>query len=129
MLYTGLCHTDVLVGRAIWGETIFPIAPGHEIIGEVSQVGSEVSDFKKGDIVGFGTIRYVMTAKTSRKIMRNFALEEEIITLMDDTGEDMQLQFSNLLISSFIYLRNLILSKALLFSALVLPLITQWKNT
>lgn len=58
MLYTGLCHTDVLVGRAIWGETIFPIAPGHEIIGEVSQVGSEVSDFKKGDIVGFGTIRY-----------------------------------------------------------------------
>ena len=58
VLYTGLCHTDVLVGRAIWGETIFPIAPGHEIIGEVSQVGSEVSDFKKGDLVGFGTIRY-----------------------------------------------------------------------
>ena len=34
-----------------------PIAPGHEIIAEVSQVGSEVKNFKKGDLVGFGTMR------------------------------------------------------------------------
>ncbi|MGL4971137.1 MAG: alcohol dehydrogenase catalytic domain-containing protein, partial [Cetobacterium sp.] len=42
-----------------WGPANFPIAPGHEIIAEVSQVGSSVKDFKKGDKVGFGTMRNV----------------------------------------------------------------------
>jgi D-arabinose 1-dehydrogenase-like Zn-dependent alcohol dehydrogenase len=57
ILYAGLCHSDVLTVRELWGKTTFPIAPGHEIIAEVSQVGSEVTDYKKGDLVGFGTMR------------------------------------------------------------------------
>jgi uncharacterized zinc-type alcohol dehydrogenase-like protein len=57
ILYTGLCHSDVMTVREHWGPAMFPIAPGHEIIGEVSLVGSDVKDFKKGDLVAFGTVR------------------------------------------------------------------------
>ena len=59
VLYTGLCHSDSLHARSKWGECPYPMAPGHEIIAEVSEVGSDVKDFKKGDKVGFGTMRWV----------------------------------------------------------------------
>ena len=42
-----------------WFIPKYPLAPGHEIIAEVSQVGSGVKNFKKGDLVGFGTIREI----------------------------------------------------------------------
>ena len=57
VLYTGLCHSDVLTVRSLWGPAPYPIAPGHEMVCEVSQVGANVKDFKKGDLVGFGTQR------------------------------------------------------------------------
>ena len=57
VLYAGLCQSDVHTVRSMWGPAHYPIAPGHEIIGEVSLVGSDVKDFKKGDLVGFGTMR------------------------------------------------------------------------
>jgi len=57
VLYAGLCQSDVHTVRGVWGYCPYPIAPGHEIVGEVSLVGKKVQDFKKGDIVGFGTIR------------------------------------------------------------------------
>jgi len=58
ILYTGLCHSDVLHSRALWNPNpIYPSTPGHEIIGEVSEVGENVKNFKKGDKVGFGTMR------------------------------------------------------------------------
>ena len=57
VLYAGLCHSDCMTVRSLWGPAPYPIAPGHEMVCEVSQVGSEVKDFKKGDLVGFGTQR------------------------------------------------------------------------
>lgn len=57
ILYAGLCHSDVLTVRSEWGPAKYPIAPGHEIIAEVSMVGEDVKDFKKGDLVAFGTLR------------------------------------------------------------------------
>ena len=57
ILYAGLCHSDVLTVREQWGPAMFPLAPGHEIVAEVSQVGKDVKDYKKGDLVGFGTMR------------------------------------------------------------------------
>ena len=57
ILYSGLCHSDVLTVRSLWGPAPYPIAPGHEMVCEVAMVGSDVKDFKKGDLVGFGTQR------------------------------------------------------------------------
>lgn len=57
VLYSGLCRSDLSTVREEWGPTFHPLTPGHEIIAEVSMVGSEVIDFKKGDLVGFGTRR------------------------------------------------------------------------
>ena len=59
VLYTGLCLSDSLSGRSSWGNANYPLAPGHEIIAEVSEVGGDVHDFKKGDKVGFGTMRNI----------------------------------------------------------------------
>ena len=48
-----------MICRSKWFIPKYLLAPGHEIIAEVNQVGSEVKDFKKGDLVGFGTIREI----------------------------------------------------------------------
>ena len=58
ILYSALCQSDVMTVRQKWGEANYPIAPGHEIIGEVILLGDEVKDFSIGDIVGFGAIRH-----------------------------------------------------------------------
>lgn len=59
ILYAGLCHSDCFTVRSLWRPAKYPIAPGHEIIAEVSEVGKNITKFKKGDKVGFGTIRKV----------------------------------------------------------------------
>ena len=53
--YTGICHTDTLWSRGLWGDFVYyPCVPGHEIIGTVSKVGKSVKKLKVGDNVGFG---------------------------------------------------------------------------
>ena len=53
--YCGVCHSDIHMARNEWGgSTIYPIVPGHEIIGVVSSVGPMVKKFKVGDDVGVG---------------------------------------------------------------------------
>ena len=54
ILYCGVCHSDVHQARDEWGGSMFPMVPGHEIVGRVAQVGSEVTRFKLGDAVGVG---------------------------------------------------------------------------
>ncbi len=54
--YCGICHSDLHQVRAEWAGTLFPCVPGHEIVGKVSAVGSEVSGFRAGDLVGVGCI-------------------------------------------------------------------------
>jgi uncharacterized zinc-type alcohol dehydrogenase-like protein len=54
ILYTGICHSDIHQARDEWGGSIYPMVPGHEIVGRVAQVGAEVTKFKEGDIAGVG---------------------------------------------------------------------------
>ena len=54
--YCGICHSDIHQARDEWGESIFPMVPGHEIAGIVTDVGSEVTKYKVGDRVGVGCL-------------------------------------------------------------------------
>ncbi len=54
ILYCGVCHSDLHQTRNDWGNSKFPMVPGHEIIGRVESVGPEVTRFKVGDNVGVG---------------------------------------------------------------------------
>ncbi|MDF0544779.1 NAD(P)-dependent alcohol dehydrogenase [Sphingobium sp. H39-3-25] len=54
ILHCGVCHSDLHQARSEWGGTLYPCVPGHEIVGKVTAVGSDVSRFAVGDIVGVG---------------------------------------------------------------------------
>lgn len=54
--YCGICHSDVHKVNNDWGNTHFPVVPGHEIIGRVVSLGSSASRYKEGDTVGVGCI-------------------------------------------------------------------------
>ncbi|XP_071735089.1 mannitol dehydrogenase-like [Rutidosis leptorrhynchoides] len=54
VLYCGICHSDLHFAKNEWGMTTYPIVPGHEIVGVVTEVGSKVEKFKVGDNVGVG---------------------------------------------------------------------------
>ena len=52
--HCGICHSDIHQARNEWGGSIFPMVPGHEIVGTVTRVGAGVKRFKAGDRVGVG---------------------------------------------------------------------------
>ncbi|GLR24982.1 MULTISPECIES: NAD(P)-dependent alcohol dehydrogenase [Limnobacter] len=54
ILYCGVCHSDLHQARNDWGNSKYPMVPGHEIVGRVASVGSAVTRFKAGDMVGVG---------------------------------------------------------------------------
>lgn len=54
VLYCGICHSDLHFIKNEWGNAKYPALPGHEIVGEVTEVGSKVQNFKVGDKVGVG---------------------------------------------------------------------------
>jgi alcohol dehydrogenase (NADP+) len=56
ILYCGVCHSDLHQARNEWRSTIYPCVPGHEIVGRVAKVGSQVKKFKEGDIAAVGCL-------------------------------------------------------------------------
>lgn len=54
ILYAGICHSDIHQAREEWGPALFPMVPGHEIVGVVTKVGSSVTKFKVGEKIGVG---------------------------------------------------------------------------
>ncbi len=52
--FCGVCHSDIHTGRGDWGKVQYPCVPGHEIVGVVVKIGSNVSEFAVGDRVGVG---------------------------------------------------------------------------
>jgi uncharacterized zinc-type alcohol dehydrogenase-like protein len=56
ILFCGVCHSDLHFARNDWGMTVYPVVPGHEIVGRVTAVGNHVKKFKVGDIAGIGCL-------------------------------------------------------------------------
>ena len=56
ILYCGVCHSDLHMARNEWNQTIYPVVPGHEIVGHVTAVGSKVTKFRTGDLAGVGVL-------------------------------------------------------------------------
>jgi alcohol dehydrogenase (NADP+) len=56
ILYCGVCHSDLHQIRNEWGNSIFPMVPGHEIVGRISKIGSDVKKFKVGEMAGVGCL-------------------------------------------------------------------------
>ena len=54
--YCGVCHSDIHTVRNDWQNSVYPVIPGHEIIGRVVEVGEDVSNFKVGQLVGVGCL-------------------------------------------------------------------------
>ncbi len=56
ILYTGVCHSDLHQARNDWGNSVYPMVPGHEIVGRVTAVGANVTKFKEGDLAAVGCL-------------------------------------------------------------------------
>lgn len=56
ILYCGVCHSDLHTARNDWGGSVYPVVPGHEIVGRVTKVGNEVARFKEGDLAAVGCL-------------------------------------------------------------------------
>jgi uncharacterized zinc-type alcohol dehydrogenase-like protein len=65
--YCGICHSDIHQVRDEWGGSMYPMVPGHEIVGRVSAVGSQVTRFKPGDLAGVGvTVQTCMACENCK---------------------------------------------------------------
>ncbi|QCP53389.1 NAD(P)-dependent alcohol dehydrogenase [Trinickia violacea] len=56
ILFCGVCHSDLHTARNEWKNTVYPVVPGHEIVGRVTAVGPQVTQYKVGDLVGVGCL-------------------------------------------------------------------------
>ena len=86
--YCGICHTDIHQVSDEWGGSTFPMVPGHEITGIVSQIGPKVTRYNKGDKVGVGC--FVDSCRTCTACMKN--LEQYctagMVTTYNGVGKD-----------------------------------------
>jgi len=74
--YSGICHSDIHQVREEWGSALFPMVPGHEIAGVVSSVGSSVTKFKVGDLIGVGVfVDSCRTCDSCKKGLQQYCIE------------------------------------------------------
>ncbi len=69
--YCGICHSDIHQVRDEWGGAMYPMVPGHEIVGRVKAVGEEVTKFKVGDLASVGVM------VDSCRVCRNCVADQE----------------------------------------------------
>lgn len=76
ILYAGICHSDIHQAREEWGAALFPMVPGHEIVGVVSAIGDQVKTFKVGDRIGVGVfIDSCRNCENCKKGLQQYCLE------------------------------------------------------
>ncbi len=69
ILYCGVCHSDIHQVRNEWGGSIYPMVPGHEIVGRITKVGSHVNEFIVGELAGVGC--FVDSCRTCSSCLAN----------------------------------------------------------
>ena len=69
IMYCGVCHSDIHQVRDEWGGSIYPMVPGHEIVGRITGVGDEVKNFKVGELAGVGC--FVDSCRTCPSCLAN----------------------------------------------------------
>jgi alcohol dehydrogenase (NADP+) len=106
--FCGVCHSDIHQARNEWGESMYPMVPGHEIVGRVSAVGREVQRFKPGDLAAVG----VMVGSCRECVKCNSGLEQYCVHGMvgtynakDRDGEITHGGYSNVIVTDehFVY--------------------------
>jgi uncharacterized zinc-type alcohol dehydrogenase-like protein len=90
ILFSGICHSDIHQARNEWGNSIYPMVPGHEIVGRVAQVGADVTKFKEGDIAGVGCfVDSCRSCQNCKEGFEQFCLKHLVLTYnsteMDET--------------------------------------------
>ena len=79
--YCGICHSDIHQARDEWGGSIFPMVPGHEIVGTAVQVGSAVKAVREGDLVGVGCfVDSCRTCPSCKKGLEQYCEQGMILT-------------------------------------------------
>ncbi|MEX0430460.1 NAD(P)-dependent alcohol dehydrogenase [Spiribacter insolitus] len=79
--YCGVCHTDIHFAQNDWGMTMYPVVPGHEIIGRVTAVGEHVSAFQPGDTVGVGCmVDSCRHCEPCQQGLEQYCLEGPVVT-------------------------------------------------
>lgn len=79
--YCGICHSDIHQVRSEWGQSPYPLVPGHEIAGIVSKVGAKVTKYKVGDHVGVGCfVDSCRTCENCKNDLDNYCLEGHTMT-------------------------------------------------
>lgn len=84
--HCGICHSDIHQARNEWGGSIFPMVPGHEIVGTVTQVGSAVRRFRVGDRAGVGC--FVDSCRTCAACREGSEQYCEVGMLLTYSGRD-----------------------------------------
>lgn len=81
ILYCGVCHSDLHQARNDWGGSMYPIVPGHEIVGKVTNVGAEATKYKIGDLVAVGClVDSCRTCPNCQKDMEQYCLNGFTVT-------------------------------------------------
>ena len=89
ILYCGVCHSDLHQVRNEWHNSIYPVVPGHEIVGRVVKVGSAVTKFKVGDLAAVGCmVDSCRTCASCQRGLQQYCLKSPVFTY---NGEDKHL--------------------------------------
>lgn len=86
ILYCGVCHSDLHQVRDEWHNTVYPCVPGHEIVGRVTNVGSEVTKFRKGELAAVGCM--VDSCRTCSSCRAGYEQYCERVPVFTYNGED-----------------------------------------
>ena len=74
--YSGICHSDIHTVQGDWGRVLTPLVPGHEVVGVVTEIGSAVSNFSVGDLIGVGVfVDSCRNCENCKRGLQNYCVE------------------------------------------------------